>query len=217
MVSAFPFSARFPLGTLVAEIGVIVVGAYYWVGWRSLNKISATRALSELPFPLAKPPWPELRYLRWGIFLSVAIFMVAGAADAVGDWLFMLAGSLLGFCAALFFAMLGVGFVALFHLWKELVPQFRRANIWSLLLSSPLAIFWLALGLVVMVFLGMIIDRVPVFGQFVFFKALIWGVISIALYRLWMGRSHAALVLRAILMFPFLASSLAPLRTLIGG
>lgn len=83
------------------------------------------------------------------------------------------------------------------------LPQFRTANIWSLLLSSPLAIFWLALGLVVMVFLGMIIEKVPVFGQFVFFKALIWGVISIALYRLWMGRSHAALVLRAILMVSF--------------
>lgn len=54
-----------------------------------------------------------------------------------------------------------------------------------------------------MLFFGMIIEKVPVFGQFVFFKALIWGVISIALYRLWMGRSHAALVLRAILMVSF--------------
>jgi len=134
--------------------------------------------------------------------MSAVIFMVAGAADAVGDWLIMLAGSLIGFCAALCFAMLGVGFVALFSLWKELVLQFRRANIRSLLLSSPLAIFWLVLGLAAMVFIGMLAEKVPVFGQTVF-KILIWGVISIAFYRLWTSRSHAGLMLRAILMLSF--------------
>jgi hypothetical protein len=61
--------------------------------------------------------------LQWGVFVSVVFFVFAGAADAGGDWLFVLTGCLIGFCAALFFAMFGVGFVSLFYLWQELVSR----------------------------------------------------------------------------------------------
>lgn len=115
-----------------------------------------------------------------------------------------LAYGLMGFCAALVFTLFGVGFVSLFYLWKELVSQFRNASIQSLLVSSPLAVFWLILGLAVMLFLGMIVDKIPKFGEYLL-TFLMWGLISIVFYRLWMGRSHAALVLRGMLMVLFSA------------
>ena len=136
-------------------------------------------------------------------------FMLAAAADTENDWLFRLVGGLMGFCAALCFAMFGVGFVALWNLWKELVWQLKRAKIGPLLVSSPLAILWLGLGLAVFVMFGMLLEKIEKlapFWQFPLRKwllTLVWLSIVTTFYSLWKGRSHAALMLRLILMVSF--------------
>ena len=138
-------------------------------------------------------------------------FMLAAAADTENDWLFRLVGGLMGFCAALCFAMFGVGFVALWNLWKELVWQLKRAKIGPLLVSSPLAILWLGLGLAVFVMFGMLLEKIEKlapFWQFPLRKwllTLVWLSIVTTFYSLWKGRSHAALMLRLILLVSFSA------------
>lgn len=200
-----PFiSGRFPRGTLVAEIGLFVVSTYYVLVWRRLRKSSEGYFTPDGPFRPERPSWPELRFLQWGMFVSVLFFMFAGAADGEGDWLDALTNGLMGFCGALFFAMSGVGFVSLFYLWKELVSQLKMARIRSLLLSFPLAIFWLVLGLAVMVFLGMIVEKIPMWVE-PLTPGVLWGLIAIVFCGLWMGRSHAALMLRGLLMVFFSA------------
>jgi hypothetical protein len=137
--------------------------------------------------------------LKWGVALSVLFFMLAGAADAENDWLYRLVGCLMGFVAAMVLGMFGVGFVSLANLWKELVLQVRNAKIGSLLLSIPLAVLWLGLGLGVFLLFGIFIEKIPQSWAFLF-KWPVWGLIAVAFYGLWKGRSHAALMLRVILL-----------------
>jgi hypothetical protein len=200
MLNSPYISGQFPNGTLIAGIGLFIVRTYYVRVSRSLKQISETPATPDAPYQSEKPSWPELRYLQWGVCVSVVFFMFVGAADTGGDWLLALTGCLLGFCAALFSAMLGVGFVSLFNLWQELVSQFMKAKIRSLLLSFPLAIFWLVLGLAVTAFFGMVVEKIPMLPQ-----ELLWGLIAMVFGGLWMGRSHAALMFRGILMVSFTA------------
>ena len=204
MLNSPYISGQFPNGTLIAGIGLFIVRTYYVRVSRSLQQISETPGTPDAPYQPEKPSWPELRYLQWGVFVSVVFFIFVGAADTGGDWLLALTGCLLGFCAALFSAMLGVGFVSLFHLWQELVSQFMRARIRSLLLPFPLAIFWLVLGLVVTAFFGMVVEKIPTLPERPM-QELLWGLIAMVFGGLWIGRSHAALMLRGILMVSFTA------------
>jgi hypothetical protein len=207
-----PFiSGEFSRGMLIAEVGLFVVGAYYVLIWRNLRKSSETPVTLDA---LSRPeghPWPELRHLQRGVLSSVFLFMLAGAADKENDWLFRLVGALMGFGTALCFAMFGVGFVALWNLWKELIRQLIRARIGLLLLSSPLAVLWLGLGLGVFVMFGMVVEKtekLAPFGQFLlngWLIGLVWLSIVTAFYSLWKGRSHAALMLRLILLVSFSA------------
>ncbi len=128
--------------------------------------------------------------------------MLAGAADAASDWLDRLVGCLMGFCAALGVGILGVGFVSLANLWKELVLQLKNAKISSLLLSIPLAVIGLALGLGVFMALGMFLTKLSDSWTFLT-RPLLWGMIAVMFYSLWKGRTHAALMLRLILMVSF--------------
>lgn len=208
---------HFAGGTLCAGLGLLVISAYYLRAWRSLQDRTNVIAccIPKVQISLGRPHWPELRYLQWGVSSSVFFFMLAGAADTENDWLFRLTGCLMGFCAALFLAMFGVGFVSLFYLWKELALQLKRANVGSLLLSIPLASFWLALGLGVMLLSGMLVDKIeklPVHWQSLLRGLLyvpMWALIAIAFYGLWKGRSYAALMLRLILMVSFSAIIIA--------
>ena len=186
-------------GTVSAGIGLLVIAAYYVRAWRSLQdrlKVIAS-CMPNVQVSLGRQHWPELRYLQWGVSSSVLFFMLAGAANAENDWLLRLTGCLMGFCAALSFAMFGVGFVSLFYLWKELALQLKRAKIGSLLISIPLASFWLALGLGVMLLSGMLVDKIeklPVHWQSLLRGLLyvpMWALIAITLYTLWKGRSYA--------------------------
>ena len=152
-------SGRYARGTLCAGVGLIIIAVYYVRAWHELRG----RSESSLPAGTSVSPesqfGPELRYLQWGMLASVLFFMLAGAADAASDWLDRLVGCLMGFCAAIGIGMFGVGFVCLANLWKELVLQLKNAKISSLLLSIPLAVIGLALGLGVFVALGMFLTK----------------------------------------------------------
>jgi hypothetical protein len=147
---------------------------------------------------------------------SVLFFILAGVADTANDWLDRLVGCLMGLCAALGVAMFGVGFIALTNLWKELILQLKKAKIGLLLFSIPLAVLWLGLGVAVFILLGMFVEKIPE-PRNSLFQALLWSLISVtitgllwhliavAFDSLWKGRSHAALILRLILMVSFSA------------
>ena len=209
MLGSPSISGQFSRGTLIAEVGLFVVGAYYVLAWRNPRKSSETPVTPDAPSRPEGHPWPELRHLQRGVFSSVFHFMLAGAADTENDWLFRLVGALMGFCAALVLAMFGVGFVALWNLWKELVRQLNRAKIGLLLVSSPLAVLWLGLRLGVFVMFGAVVDKMEKLGPFwqlllnVLLYGLIWLSIVATFYSLWKGRSHAALMLRLILLVSF--------------
>jgi hypothetical protein len=212
----------FPRGTLCAGIGLIIIAAYYLRAWHGLRGRSAS---SLTPYTSVSPgsqPWPELRYLQYGMLASVLFFVLAGAADAPNDWLDRLVGCLMGFCAALGAGMFGVGFVSLANLWKELALELKKAKIGSLLFSIPLAVLWLALGVGLFVLLGMFVEKIPESRKSLFealllslisatFVGLLWHLISVAFHSLWSGKSHAALMLRLILMVSFSAIIVAAL------
>jgi len=145
--------------------------------------------------------------LQWAVLLSVFFFMLAGAADEQVDWLYWLIGGLMGFVAALFFGIFGVGFVALWNLWKELIAQLKKAKVGSLLLSVPLAVLWLGLGLGVFLLLGILVEKIEKFAKLWQspLQESVWILIAIVFYGLWKGRSHAALMLRLILIISFSA------------
>jgi hypothetical protein len=197
-------SGRYPRGTLCAGVGLIVIAAYYVRAWRNLRGQAESTLTPHALISPGTQPWPELRYLQWGMLASVLFFMLAGTADAANDWLYRLVGCLMGFVAALCFGMFGVGFVALWNLWKELVLQIKKAKIASLLLSIPLAILWLALGLGVFIALGMFVDKLSS-SWATLTRPLLWGLIAVMFYGLWKGRSHATLMLRLILTVSFTA------------
>ena len=180
-------------------MGFFVLGAYYVLAWRNLRKSADNPVATHAPFPPERPPRPELRYLLWGILASVAFFMFAAAADAGSDWQ---NNCLMGLCAALFLAIFGVGFVSLFWLWHEFVSQLKKARIRSLLRSFPSAIFWLVVGLAVTVIVAMIIAKIPASAKTPK-QELSWTLIAIVFGCLWMARSHAALILRGILIVVF--------------
>ncbi len=198
----------FPRGTLCAFVGLALISLYYRNAWRQLGK--AVEPPSE-PVRLESPDgqsWPELRYLQIGAALSVAVFVVAGAADLGKEWLDQLRGAILGFCGAIAVGILGFGFVCLMNLWKELILQLRKASVGSLLVSIPLAILWLAMGFGVLIGMGMVADR---FAHYLgaLLRPLLWVVITLLFWGLWRGRSRALLVLRLILMLSFSAIILA--------
>jgi len=210
MLSGPFISGRFPRGTLIAEIGLLVTAVYYLHAWRCLRSSELTNNPDTRAL-FGRHSWPELRYLQWGGFSSVLLFMLAGAADEENDWLFRLVGALMGFCAALFFAMFAVGFVALWSLWSQLVWQLKRARIGPLLVSSPLAIVWLGLGLGVFLMFGILLEKIEKLAPFLRFLllkpllALIWLSLFKMLDSLCAARSYAALMLPLILMVSFSA------------
>src|SRR5260370_40680374 len=142
---------------------LVFISLFYRDAWRKLG--TAVEPPGE---PLRSEfsdgqSWPELRYLQIGAALSVAVFVLAGAADPGMEWLDQLRGALLGFCGALAVGILGFGFVCLMNLWKELILRLRKAGIGSLLVSIPLAILWLAFGFGAFVGLGMVAEKLGVY------------------------------------------------------
>jgi len=197
-------SGRYARGILYAGIALLVIAGYYVRAWRELQGRSAASLISGTPDSPGSQPWSEVLYLKCGVALSVFFFMLGGAAVADYDWLDRLVGCLMGLCGAITFAMFGAGFVSLTNLWKELVPQVRNAKTASLLLSIPLAVLYLGLGLGAFGFIGWLIEKIPQSCAFVF-RRPVWVLIAIAFCGLWKGRSHAALMLRVILLVSFSA------------
>lgn len=206
----------YPRGTLCAGVGVIFIAAYYVRAWRGLRSRPEPSLAPCSSVSSGIQSWPELRYLQWGILASVLFFVLAGAADAANDWLDRVVGCLIGFCAALGVGMFGVGLVSLANLWKELVLQLKKAKIGPLLFSIPVAVLWLGLGVGVFILLGMFVEKIPESRKPPFqallwslisvtIAGLLWHLISVAFDSLWKGTSHAALILRLILMVAFTA------------
>jgi len=192
---------RVGFSTVTAEIGFFAVCAYYAHAWRRLSEISHNETLGD---NIRSRYSEALRFLQRGAALSVLFFMLIGALEAGSDWLYVVAGVLVGFCGALAGTIIGVGFIAFWNLWRELLLQFKKASPWRLFVSLPLAISLLALGLGVLVLLGGLVDKLPRFVEPIFPGAA-WALIAIAFYNIWIGRSHAALALRAILLTAFTA------------
>jgi hypothetical protein len=193
-----------PSGTVCGLLGLVAISAYYAKAWATLRKPS----LLTTEFP-ETPKWPpaaskEIRFLQIGIGSSVAVYMLVGAFESPSGTLMTLTGALLGLVGALAVAGVGAGFVALWHLWKELVLQLRQARIARLLLSLPLTLVGLAAGLGAFVLLGWVTEKVPPLLK-PLYSGVIWFFIATVFYFLWKGRSHAALFIRIILLVVFTA------------
>jgi hypothetical protein len=146
----------------------------------------------------------EMRFLRFGIVSSVIVFLLAGAADSTSDGLAILVGTLMGLCGAMATGTAGFGFVALWNLWKELLSQLRRAKIGRLVASLPLALLGLAGGLGALILAGSLQEKFPAVPTRLY-EELFWILIAAMFYFLWIGRSHAALFIRLILLILFSA------------
>ena len=143
-----------------------------------------------------------MRFLQIGIGGSVVVYMLVGAFESPSGTLMTLTGALLGLGGAVAVAVVGAGFVALWHLWKELVLQLRQARVARLLSSLPLALVGLAAGLGAFAMLGWITEKLPRVLNFLY-PELFWIFIAAVFYFLWTGRSHVALFLRLILLVLF--------------
>ncbi len=205
-----PHAPLFPTlyrhGTIVAAVGFFALAAYYDLAWRSLKH----RLIVPHPSNLEPRPWSAFQYLGWGAGASVLCFFLAAAVDTPPTFLDRLVGALMGLCGVLFAFMFGFGLVALWNLWKESIQQltakfqFRRylqsygIKAPSLLPSIPLAILGLAVGIGVFLALGAV---VPYLEQWHLpLRELLWIPIAVMFYALWKVRSHAALLLRFILL-----------------
>jgi hypothetical protein len=194
----------FASGTVFGLLGLVAISAYYAKAWATLRK----PALLTTEFPETRK-WPpaaskEMRFLQIGIGASVVVYVLVGAFESPSGTLMTLTGALLGLGGALAVAGVGAGFVALWHLWKELVLQLRQARIARLLLSLPLALVGLAAGLGAFVLLGWVTEKLPPVLK-PLYPEVIWFFIAIVFYLLWKGRSHLALFIRLILLVLFTA------------
>lgn len=202
------FLALYRHGTVFAAVGFCALAVYYDLAWRSLKH----RLIVSLPPKVEPRPWSPFQYLAWGAGSSVLCFMLVGAADTP-TFLDHVVGALMGLCGAVFAFMFGFGLVALWSLWQESIQQLRgelqfRRNIQSygvkprsFLPAIPLAILGLAFGVVVFLALGTAVPylekwRLPI-------REWLWLPIVAMFYALWKGRSHAALLLRLIVLVLF--------------
>lgn len=199
-------SARvLPSGTICGFLGLVTISAYYAKAWATLRKPEVLT--TEIPEnPNNGPPAASkgMCFLQFGISGSVVLYLLVGAFESPSGALMTLAGALLGLGGAVALAVVGAGFVALWHLWKELVLQLRQARIARLLLSLPLALVGLAAGLGAFALLGWVTEKLPpVLNPL--YKWVIWFFIAAVFNLLWKGRSHAALFMRLILLVLFTA------------
>jgi hypothetical protein len=211
-------------GTICAFFGLCIVSALNFRGWRQLETDfvapsgSAAPQMSPTMYLLAR------KNLFAGMGLTLLFLLLVGALDAGGELLDRIVGGLMGLCGAMALGILGVGFVAMRNLWKELIAQLKSARISQLLLSVPLAALYLALGIGIFVLIGFFLDEIPkvrgmlhdhpfwriggaLLGAVIIgvMMETVWHVIATMFERLWGGRSHAALFLRLILMVVFSA------------
>lgn len=163
----------YPRGTYCAAAGLAIVALYYDLVWRHLKHRATASPLPAASINRSPHPFPERRYLYWGMGLSVSIFLLAGAADAPRELADRFISALMGLCGAFFAGMLGFGLVSLWNLWKEALLQAnyvvqllrlvksKGVNTPSLFRPIVLAILWLALGIGVFIALGVLIDFIP--------------------------------------------------------
>src|SRR5260370_34697048 len=106
----------FPRGPLGAFVGLALISLYYRNAWRQLGKaVEPPSETVRLESPDGQS-WPELRYLQIGAALSVAVFVLAGAADLGKEWLDQLRGAILGVWGAIAVGLIGFRFLWFMHL-----------------------------------------------------------------------------------------------------
>src|SRR5882672_8767121 len=128
LTASFLRGDPFPRGTLCAFLGLVLISFYFRHVRQKLRKAPEMSGEPDSSAASTSQRWPELRYMQAGAALSVAVFLIAGAADTANDWLARLVGVLLGLCGAVAVAMFGVGFVSLVNLWEELIQQLWKAR-----------------------------------------------------------------------------------------
>jgi hypothetical protein len=163
----------YPHGTYCAAAGLIVVALHYDHAWRHFRHRSDSSPLPPAAVDPTLDSFPERRYLYWGMAISVACFLLAGAADAPNDLPDRLVGAMMGLCGALFAGMFGFGLVSLWNLWKEALLQGKSAvklrhlvkskgiKTPSVLRTIFFTILWLASVIGVFIALGFLIDFIP--------------------------------------------------------
>jgi len=82
VLASLLIAALYPHGTYCAAAGLIVIALYYDHAWRHLKHRSDSSLLSPAVVDPALDSFPERRYLYWGMTISVACFLLPGAADA---------------------------------------------------------------------------------------------------------------------------------------
>src|SRR4029077_6948619 len=66
----------YPRGTLCARVGLIIVAAYYLRAWRGLRGRSASSLTPYTSVAPGSQPWPEHRYLQYGMLAPVLFFVL---------------------------------------------------------------------------------------------------------------------------------------------
>jgi MFS family permease len=218
--------ALYPRGTLCAAVGLIVIAVYYEHVWRRLKNCApyvAPYAAVNTSIPTTHR-FVELRYLYWGMAISIMSFLLAGTADMPPTPLDQLVGALMGLCGAIFAVMFAVGLIALWNLWREAIFQLKCAlnskrllrskeitkditkdiRTGSFLRAIPRAILWLFLGFAIIFGVGaLLIKPLAYFGGI--YRELMFLLFAAMFGGLWRSTSHSAIVLRLILLSLFTA------------
>jgi len=184
-------------------------------------------------------PFVERNYLYGGLAISVLTFLLAASADTPPSPLDRLVGALMGLCGVIFAAMFAYGLLALWYLWKEWIGQLKnvlylrclaqsneangvsngspvrissgssvKITSGSFLRAIPVAVLWLIAGFALFLVIGVLLLK-PLEKLRDLYQHLMLAVLTVMFYSLWKSRTHAALVLRFILLFLFSVMILA--------
>jgi len=210
--------ALYPRGTLCAAVGLIVIAVYYEHVWRRLKNCApyvAPYAAVNTSIPTTHR-FVELRYLYWGMAISIMSFLLAGTADMPPTPLDQPVGALMGLCGAIFAVTFAVGLIALWNLWREAIFQLKCAlNSKRLLRSKDItkdirtgsflrAILWLFLGFAIIFGVGALLIKPPAYFGGIY-RELMFLLFAAMFGGLWRSTSHSAIVLRLILLSLFTA------------
>jgi hypothetical protein len=208
---------------------MVVIALYYDHAWRRLK--NTPHSVASVPITVSTNPpatdkFIERDYLYKGLAITILCFLLAGSADTPATPLDHLIGALMGLCGAIFAATFAVGLVSLWNLWRDSIsqlkyrlylqrlarsnPQAQSIKTGSFLFSIPIAIFWLAMGLTVLILAGMLVDKIPSWLHSLVREGLFF-LIAAMFYGLWKSGSRAAATLRFFLLSVFSTIMIAAL------
>jgi hypothetical protein len=148
------------------------------------------------------PSWPPCPAA--GGVVSFLLIEASCAAAANGDWLLQVTALAVGLSSILGFAALCVGYIFLARLGRECVQELRQpeeASPAEALLQLLARLLAIVLAMAAVVYLS---DPLPYPYDWIGRKFL-WFLIAAAFYQLWVSRSLASKLLRALLLLLFAA------------